>query len=106
MRHLFHSFKNTTFDNTSIVGLGTFLVYSTDVGSQALARLGKKFEDLKNTASKSFGAIGTLLAKGDIGGAAKILWSTAKELRNLFEIWAQFEGFPKANAISEFSRKP
>jgi TP901 family phage tail tape measure protein len=61
-----------------IVGLGTYLVYSTDVGSQALAWLGKKFEDLKNTASKSFGAIGTLLAKGDIGGAAKILWLTLK----------------------------
>jgi hypothetical protein len=63
---------------TGIVGLGTYLVYSTDAGSQALSWLGKKFEDLKNTASKSFGAIGTLLAKGDIGGAAKILWLTLK----------------------------
>ncbi|MDA9840524.1 hypothetical protein N9C08_01685 [Rubripirellula sp.] len=30
-----------------VVGLGTYLVYSTDVGSQALSWLGKKFEDLK-----------------------------------------------------------
>ncbi len=61
-----------------IAGLGAYLIYSTDIGSQALSWLGKKFEDLKTTATESFGAIGALLAKGDIGAAAKILWLTLK----------------------------
>ncbi|MCP4838132.1 MAG: phage tail tape measure protein [Planctomycetes bacterium] len=61
-----------------IVGIGAYLVYSTDIGAQALSWLGQRFAALKSTATKALGAIGQALAAGDIGAAAKILWLTLK----------------------------
>ncbi len=60
------------------IALGTYLLYSSDIGSQALEWLASKFAVLKNDALKSWNAIGAALASGNIALAAKILWLTLK----------------------------
>lgn len=60
------------------VALGTYLVYASDVGSQALAWLADRFAVLKDDALKSWNAIGAALASGNIAFAGRILWLMLK----------------------------
>jgi hypothetical protein len=64
-------------------GLGTYLVYATDVGQQALDYLVGKFNELKDEAMPALNAIRDAMASGDWGTAAKVMWTLIK-----FE-WAQ-----------------
>ena len=58
--------------------LGTYLLYSSEIGTKALAWLGQRFATLKDDALKSWNAISTALASGNIALAGKILWLTLK----------------------------
>ncbi len=58
--------------------LGTYLLYASEVGSQALAWLAQRFAVLKDDAIKSWNAISTALAAGDIALAGKLLWLSLK----------------------------
>ncbi len=64
-----------------VAGLGTlatWILTTTDTGTQALSWLGNQFEELKNTALAVWQGIGDALAAGDISLAAKILWLSLK----------------------------
>ncbi len=58
--------------------LGTYLLHSSEIGTQALAWLGQRFASLKDDALKSWNAISAALASGNIALAGKILWLTLK----------------------------
>jgi hypothetical protein len=58
--------------------LGAHLVKTSGVGGQALAWLGDRFGELKDTALQAYQGIADALAAGDIGLAARILWLTLK----------------------------
>ena len=78
------------------VALGTYLLYASDVGSQALAWLGQRFEVLKKDVLEAWGAIGKALASGDIALAGKILWLTLRMewkrgIHFLNELWLKFK---------------
>jgi hypothetical protein len=84
-----------------IVALGAlaaYLVYATDVGSQALSWLGDQFSDLMETATAAWQGIADALAAGDLGLAAKIVWLTLqmewkKGILWLEEKWIEFKNF-------------
>ncbi len=63
---------------TGVLALGAYLIHTSDLGGQALAWLGQRFQALQSTATRAFGAIGEALAAGDLGLAARILWLTLK----------------------------
>jgi len=76
----------------AISGLAVYIIYSTDVGGQALDWLGQKFDSLKNRVTEVMGAIGDALAAGDIALAAKVLWLALKVewqrgLNYINELW-------------------
>lgn len=84
-----------------IAGLGAlaaYLLYATGAGSDALAWLGDRFNDLKDTALAAWQGIGDALAAGDLSLAAKILWLTLKMewqkgINFLQAKWLDFKGF-------------
>ncbi len=63
---------------TGVLALGAYLIHTSDLGGQALAWLGQRFQALQSTATRAFGAIGEAMAAGDLGLAARILWLTLK----------------------------
>jgi TP901 family phage tail tape measure protein len=78
------------------VALGTYLLYASDAGSQALAWLADRFAVLKDDALKSWNAIGAALASGNIALAGKILWLTLKMewqrgVNYLTRLWLDFK---------------
>jgi hypothetical protein len=80
----------------AVLGLGTYLLYASGVGGQAIQWLGTKFETLRSDVSTAMGAIGKALTAGDLSSAAKILWLTLKlewmrGIRVLTEYWVAFK---------------
>jgi hypothetical protein len=61
-----------------LVALGTWFVRSTTVGGQALAWLGKRFNELTATARAAFKGMADALRAGNISLAAEILWAGLK----------------------------
>ncbi len=61
-----------------VAALGAYLLYTTELGTQALQWLGQRFAVLKDDAIQSWTAIGAALASGNIALAGKILWLTLK----------------------------
>lgn len=59
---------------TAIAGLGTYLVWASGVGGEALTWLGQRFDELKGFALESFQGIQDALAAGDLALAARVLW--------------------------------
>lgn len=59
----------------AFAGFAAYQLYATGKGGEALAWLGQRFGDLAKDATTSFDAIGNALASGDVGLAAKVLWS-------------------------------
>jgi hypothetical protein len=81
---------------TAVVALATYLIYSSDVGVQALTWLGQRFAILKDDALQSWNAIGSALASGDIALAGRILWLTLKMewqrgVNYLTALWLKFK---------------
>jgi len=62
----------------AIVGLGLYIIYSTETGAKALDWLSDKFNELKAKVMTVLSAMGDALAAGDIGLAAKVLWTAIK----------------------------
>lgn len=58
--------------------LGAYLLTSTEAGGKALGWFGEKFGELKDDGIKAYGGIVRALKSGDMGLAAKILWTTLK----------------------------
>lgn len=80
----------------AVVGLGTYLLYASGLGGQAIQWLGTKFDTLRSDISTALGAIGKALTAGDLSTAAKILWLTLKlewmrGIRALTEYWVAFK---------------
>jgi TP901 family phage tail tape measure protein len=80
----------------AVMGLGTYLLYASGVGGQAIQWLGTKFDTLRSDVSTAMGAIGKALTAGDLSSAAKILWLTLKlewmrGIRVLTEYWVAFK---------------
>ncbi|XZE33799.1 hypothetical protein SH501x_004596 [Pirellulaceae bacterium SH501] len=80
----------------AVLALGTYLLYASGVGGQAIQWLGSKFETLRSDVSTAMGAIGKALTAGDLSSAAKILWLTLKlewmrGIRVLTEYWVAFK---------------
>jgi len=63
---------------TAVGALGAYMLTSTEAGGKALDWLGGKFSTLQSEASDSYQGIADALAAGDIGLAAKVLWTTLK----------------------------
>ena len=63
---------------TAVAALGAYLIYTSGVGTKALAWLAERFIVLKDEALAAFGGISDALAAGDLGLAARILWLTLK----------------------------
>ena len=63
---------------TAVGALGAYMLTSTAAGGKALDWLGGKFSVLQDDAAEAYGGITDALAAGDIGLAAKVLWSTLK----------------------------
>ena len=63
---------------TAVGALGAYMLTSTKAGGKALDWLGGKFAVLQDDASTAYQGITDALAAGDIGLAAKVLWSTLK----------------------------
>ncbi|WP_437226003.1 phage tail tape measure protein [Planctomicrobium sp. SH661] len=81
-----------------IGALGAYLIYTSDLGGQALDWLGAQFNALKSTAIRAFGGIGDALAAGDLGLAARILWLTLemewqKGINALNQQWVEVKRF-------------
>jgi len=80
----------------AIATLGTVLVVASGQGGEALRWLGEQFQSLKGFVSTSVGAIADALTAGDIGLAAKVLWTSLKlawqeGVNVLNEQWAKFK---------------
>src|SRR5690606_22699693 len=78
--------------------LGTYLVQTTGIAGQALAWLGNRFHELKDTALQAYQGIADALAAGDIALAAKVLWLTlkmewTKGVNYIKGLWQDFRGF-------------
>ncbi|HET6494182.1 MAG TPA: phage tail tape measure protein, partial [Thermoleophilia bacterium] len=81
-----------------VAALGSYLVYASGVGGEALAWLGGKFNTLKEDALAAFGGISDALAAGDMGLAMKVLWLTLKMewtrgVNFLKKAWLDFTNF-------------
>jgi hypothetical protein len=63
---------------TAIAALGAYLIYTTGIGTKALAWLGERFGVLKDEAIASWEGISDALSAGDIALAARVLWLTLK----------------------------
>ena len=63
---------------TAVGALGAYMLKATKSGGKALDWLGGKFSVLQDDAAEAYGGISDALATGDIGLAAKVLWSTLK----------------------------
>lgn len=78
--------------------LGYVLATKTKAGGEAVDKLGEKFSDLKDRATKSFAGISAALQRGDIVMAAKILWLTLKQewaigINKLKVMWEELQHF-------------
>lgn len=62
----------------AVVGIGAVLLTQTETGRAALGKLGSGFAQVKDDALAAFGGIRDALASGDIGQAARIVWSLVK----------------------------
>jgi len=72
------------------------ILYFSGAGGKAIDWLSEKFGWLKGVFTKTLGAIGSALAKGDIGLAARVLWSALKMiwqkgLAVLKRMWVKFK---------------
>jgi TP901 family phage tail tape measure protein len=81
-----------------VTALGSYLLYTSGVGGEALRWLAERFRALRETASKAIEGIAAALAAGDISLAAKILWLTLKMewqrgVGALSSAWAGFKAF-------------
>jgi len=81
---------------TAAASMGAVLATHTDQGKKALGSLAKRFISLKDDAEKSWRGIGEALARGDIAGAAKIMWLTlkmewARGIKYLSDQWFGFK---------------
>lgn len=75
-----------------IIGLGAAFLYFSGTADEVFAWLGESFSWLYEEASRTIGAIGTALQRGDISAAADILWLTLKAAwlagtHSLSKIW-------------------
>lgn len=82
--------------SVGLLALAGYLIYTSDIGKQALGFLGNKFGELFNTAKEAFDGIADALVAGDIGLAAKILWAGIKlafveGTQELSSAWAEFK---------------
>ncbi len=82
----------------ALVGLGAYMITTTDVGVRALAWLGEKFGWLRTTALATFQGIGDAIAAGDLSLAAKVLWLGLsmvwqQGIQALESRWLDFKGF-------------
>ena len=80
----------------AVVGLGVYLVKTSETGRRALAFLSGKFDQLATFAGRSFDAIKQALLAGDIEGAAEILWLSLrvafiKGTNELRMVWEDFK---------------
>lgn len=89
-----------------LVALAGYFLFFTETGGKAVAWLVGKFNELKATASETFGGIADALAAGDISLAAQILWAGlqlawiqgTQELQNA---WSNFRaGFVQTAAAA------
>jgi hypothetical protein len=81
--------------SAALVGLGAYFLYATKAGDMALSWLGKKFNVLRDDATKALTGISDALAAGDIALAAQILWTTlemefTRGSGSLQGIWTKF----------------
>ena len=85
----------------AFAAMGTYLLYSSGKGGEALDWLSRRFNALKDDALSAFGGISAALQAGDIGLAAKILWLGLKAVwkhgtNALYDVWLSFKhGFIK-----------
>jgi len=82
--------------SAAVIGLAGYFVYASGAGGKALAWLGEKFSELRDTAAKAFQGIGDALAAGDLQLAGKILWLSLqvewkKGVNALSEVWVGFK---------------
>jgi hypothetical protein len=82
----------------AVVGLGSYLVYSSGEGGKALEWLGGAFGTVAGDASTAWGAISSALASGDIGAAAAVGLSFLKleftrALAFISAKWAEFSAW-------------
>jgi hypothetical protein len=91
-----------------VVALGVVIVTQTQTGQQALGMLSAGFQTLEGDAVAAWGGIADALAAGDIGLAAKIVWTTLKlewerGTSFLLNFWdAAIAGFAKIFATTWF----
>jgi hypothetical protein len=81
---------------TAVAALGAYLIYTTGIGTKALAWLGERFAQLKDEALVAWQGISDAMAAGDIGLAARILWLTLrlewdKGIAALQPLWLGFK---------------
>jgi hypothetical protein len=80
----------------AVAALGAYLIYTTGIGSKALAWLGERFIQLRDEAVASFTGISDALSAGDLGLAARVLWLTLKlewdkGIASLQPVWLEFK---------------
>jgi hypothetical protein len=98
--------------SVAVVALAGYLVYASGAGGKALAWLGSVFNQLKDTAVKTFGGIGDALAAGDLALAGRILWLALKMewqrgINALNEVWIGFKEmfFSALDSVWAFFKK-
>lgn len=82
----------------AVVGVGSYLVYTSGAGGEALAWLGGAFDTVAGDASTAWGGIKSALAAGDLGAAAAVGLSFLKleftrALSFLETKWAEFSAW-------------
>lgn len=83
---------------TAVAAMGGIFLYASGTAGKAIDWLGGAFKVLAEDASDSFRAISAALAAGDIGAAAKVLWTLlkmewAKGVNILMQVWVGFSRF-------------
>ena len=79
-----------------IAGLGSYLLWTSGLGGDALADLTGRFGVFKGAALASIGAVGRAMASGDMGKAAEIAWLSVRTAwlagtQSLREVWEGFK---------------
>jgi hypothetical protein len=98
--------------SVAVVALAGYLIYASGSGGKALAWLGDVFNQLKDTATKTFGGIADALAAGDLALAGRILWLALKMewqrgIAALNEVWIGFKDtfFSALDSVWAFFKK-
>jgi hypothetical protein len=90
----------------AVAGLGTYIVWASGYGGDALKWLGERFDDLKTFALQAFQGIKDALAAGDVALAARTFWLSLQVawqagINTLKGWWLEFKDwfFQKTNDI-------